>query len=568
MALCMVLFGALAPSAGAQGAAPQGAGSTQTSGDWPMFHSSNDRLGLNNVDAVIDAASTPAMSLKWEYPTSGSVYSSPVVSGGVVYFGSDDKKVYAVNASNGTLKWSYTTGDLVRSSPSVVNGVVFIGSDDNSVYALNATTGAKIWSYATGDDVELSSPLVADGKVYVGSLDGNVYALDQTTGSKIWSVNTWAARGSFSISGTTVYVGSDKSVLYALDANTGATKWTATTGDRIKNTPTISGTTVYTGADDGHVYAWDSNTGALKWSTDLSSQCGIVRSTPAVYNGKVYVVTAETCPMDAHFYALDANTGTQICNHGLADYATSSVAIVNGVGFVGSYSHQLYAFDTADCTKLWDSGFTLMSGGIPSSPAVSDGVVYVGSMDNGLYSFTPAETPVSTFISMTDSKYTPATVIAHDIGTSAQWTNNGSKSHNVVDNQGMSLYNSGTIAKNGTWQYMIFAAGIYKYHCTLHTDMTGTIKAPMILEPASGTLSTVFSITWATAPPPSGFVYDVKIRKPGSTTWTIWQSDVTTMTATYVADSGKGTYDFKAHIQKVSNGKSTTYSSFKSITVS
>ena len=36
------------------------------------------------------------------------------------------------------------------SSPAVANGVVYIGSGDGNVYALNASTGAKLWSYATG----------------------------------------------------------------------------------------------------------------------------------------------------------------------------------------------------------------------------------------------------------------------------------------------------------------------------------------------------------------------------------------------------------------------------------
>jgi hypothetical protein len=78
----------------------------------------------------------------------------------------------------------------------------------------------------------------------------------------------------------------------------------------------------------------------------------------------------------------------------------------------------------------------------------------------------------------------------------------------------------------------------------------------------------VFTIQWATAPPPAGYVYDVQIRRPGSTTWVLWQSDVTTTSATFVADSGKGNYDFKGHIQMVSNGKSATYSAFKTIVVS
>jgi outer membrane protein assembly factor BamB len=73
------------------------------------------------------------------------------------------------------LLWSYTTGSEVHSSPAVANGVVYIGSADHNLYALNASTGAKLWSYTTGSEV-YSSPVVVNGMVYVGSLDHKVYA--------------------------------------------------------------------------------------------------------------------------------------------------------------------------------------------------------------------------------------------------------------------------------------------------------------------------------------------------------------------------------------------------------
>ena len=72
--------------------------------------------------------------------------SSPAVVNGVVYIGSDDGNVYALNASTGAMLWSFTTGGRVESSPTVVNGVVYIGSDDDNVYALNASTGNKLWT--------------------------------------------------------------------------------------------------------------------------------------------------------------------------------------------------------------------------------------------------------------------------------------------------------------------------------------------------------------------------------------------------------------------------------------
>jgi PGF-CTERM protein len=74
---------------------------------------------------------------------------------------------------------------MVLSSPAVVNGVVYVGSDDNNLYALNASTGAKLWSYRTALWVE-ANPAITNGVVYVGSDDGNVYAfstVSSTAGS-------------------------------------------------------------------------------------------------------------------------------------------------------------------------------------------------------------------------------------------------------------------------------------------------------------------------------------------------------------------------------------------------
>jgi len=101
--------------------------------------------------------------------------SSPAVADGMVYIGSNDHNVYALNASTGEQVWNYTTGNYVSSAPAVAGGMVFVGSYDYSVYALNASTGVRIWSYETGYEVS-SSPVVVNGTVFIGSGDGNFYA--------------------------------------------------------------------------------------------------------------------------------------------------------------------------------------------------------------------------------------------------------------------------------------------------------------------------------------------------------------------------------------------------------
>jgi eukaryotic-like serine/threonine-protein kinase len=132
------------------------------------------------------------------------------VANGVVYVGSVESNVYALNASSGALLWIYATGGSVYSSPAVANGVVYIGSRDDNLYALDATTGAKLWSYTTDWFVD-SSPAVANGVVYVGSEDDNVYALDVGTGARLWNYNTGANifYASPTVANGVVYIGSN-----------------------------------------------------------------------------------------------------------------------------------------------------------------------------------------------------------------------------------------------------------------------------------------------------------------------------------------------------------------------
>ena len=109
----------------------------------------------------VASGSTPKGQLKWNYVAEG-ILTSPATCNGIVYIGSWDHNVYALNANTGTKVWNYTTGGWVISSPTVANGIVYIGSLDHNVYALNAETGMKVWSYATGGFVN-SSPTVTNG---------------------------------------------------------------------------------------------------------------------------------------------------------------------------------------------------------------------------------------------------------------------------------------------------------------------------------------------------------------------------------------------------------------------
>jgi outer membrane protein assembly factor BamB len=128
---------------------------------WAEFHRYNMRRS-NPCEKVLNVSNVGNLVLKWSYTTGRRVLTSPAVESGVVYVGSDDKNLWALNADTGTKLWTYATGGVVESDPAVAGGVVYVGSSDYNVYALNARTGAKLWSYTTGYIVD-SAPAVANG---------------------------------------------------------------------------------------------------------------------------------------------------------------------------------------------------------------------------------------------------------------------------------------------------------------------------------------------------------------------------------------------------------------------
>ncbi len=101
--------------------------STKAVVDWPQFQFDPCHTGYNPNESVLSPATVGNLVLDWRYLTGGGVDSSPAVVDGVLYVGSGDSNVYAVNAVTGAPLWKYATGGGVESSPAVASGVVYAG---------------------------------------------------------------------------------------------------------------------------------------------------------------------------------------------------------------------------------------------------------------------------------------------------------------------------------------------------------------------------------------------------------------------------------------------------------
>jgi len=187
----------------------------------------------------------------------------------------------------------------------------------------------------------------------------------------------------------------------------------------------------------------------------------------------------------------------------------------------------------------------------------------LGANDTSAEWQTVSFSPISIF----DDFFTPITA-KPPLGGAVLWENYGTdtEGHTVTDNTGMGLFDSGTILPGGFYDRQFGSSGQYPFYCKIHPLMTGTVKVPMTAAPKMGNLTTVFTITWASFPPPSGYRYDVQIQRPGSE-FVDWMPNTTKKSSTFVADGGTGTYSFQARIRNTSNGFASNYSPPVTITV-
>src|SRR5215470_1052383 len=72
--------------------------------------------------------------VRWKFQTEGPVHSSPVVSEGVVFFGSGDGRLYAVDQASGKEIWRFQAGGPVDSTPAVKGEVVYFESANRFVH--------------------------------------------------------------------------------------------------------------------------------------------------------------------------------------------------------------------------------------------------------------------------------------------------------------------------------------------------------------------------------------------------------------------------------------------------
>jgi outer membrane protein assembly factor BamB len=341
----------------------------------------------------------------WEFEAADGIepWMGPVAAYGLVFFGSKDAHVYALEAMTGQEKWKFKMGKRPRAPLVIVNEIVYVLSDDKNIYAIDARTGERRWQFSTGKD--LYRPVVANGIAYVLTKDKNLYALDAQTGVERWRFSTGKDISLLGVGENMVFFGSEEQRVYGLDAISGAKRWEFKSGHKKHGPIAIGkGKVLISGDDD--LYAININDGALSW---VAKKANYGVHTPIV-EGDLVLCTKELTILnlaDGKIVAklapgqtvsnitvrdgtLYASIGGTIFANDLHSKQLNWYAVIEPqtalhipwtLGedsvFIGGYSN-LYAINTSRLMKRWESPG--LSRGIfdgLSTPVITDEMVII-----------------------------------------------------------------------------------------------------------------------------------------------------------------------------------------------
>jgi outer membrane protein assembly factor BamB len=322
---------------------------------------------------------------KWVFDTGGGIFSSPAIGDeGIIYVGSGDDHLYAIQP-DGTQKWRFNTGGNVNQPPAVADdGTIYVGTSDGKVVALNPD-GSVQWTFNSGIDNDVTGPMAvaADGTIYAsigGSNLSMVFAL-HPDGSQYWSFDPPATTYGISIGEDGVVLFGDAGgVLTALNPN-GSKKWDVDVGPGIADVPAF--------AEDGTIYVTSGATtdnvtavnpdGTIKWQVTVGR---ISNAVSTGVNGDVYVPMGHSATSGA-LVALNPVDGSEKWRFDVANRVKTTPAVgFDGTIYFGSDTDEFYAISPTG-TLRW---VFQVGQNIQSSPTIApDGTVYFGSHDSNFY---------------------------------------------------------------------------------------------------------------------------------------------------------------------------------------
>jgi len=290
--------------------------------------------------------------------------------------GSGEGALYAVEL-DGTERWTADTGSVYE-RPRLRDGVVYVGSDDGVVRAVDADAGETLWRHEvetdeTGGPPDPTVEAVDGDAVYVAA--GRLLALDPATGDERWRFGD----GDTSVSTAAVHDG----VVYLRD---GYDVRAVLEGEERWSTEVDFESFPHLRMDDGRVFVragtallrLDAGDGDKRWTVDVDHL-----SAWTVHDDRVYAAGTD-------LFACDAESGDEQWRESVADGLLDRVVVSDGDATGGEEFAVFVEQKDEAIHRVSPAGEVTWSQSVPGNvrSVVVDDLVYVGTSD-GVFAYEP-----------------------------------------------------------------------------------------------------------------------------------------------------------------------------------
>lgn len=277
----------------------------------------NEDIYIPTNNRKIHVVSADLGSLKNSIELDLDIFSGIVVDSKLIYFGSKQDTVTAIDKSDHSVLWQRIMSSEVMSISEVENNILYVRTNDSKITAIDVATGKFLWINSQ-IPAELSirgssSPIVHEEKVFVGFEDGKIVSYNYLKGDIIWQSQLPAIKtdtlidrlndidGAMILENGVLYAISYQGSIAAIDSFSGQVLW-------YRESSSIYGIdtdddNIYYIDDDGVLWCLDKSSGRPVWKQDQLYKRLI--GTPIFYNN--FVIARD---FENYLHILKSNDGS------------------------------------------------------------------------------------------------------------------------------------------------------------------------------------------------------------------------------------------------------------------
>jgi outer membrane protein assembly factor BamB len=248
-------------------------------------------------DGVLRAYGETGQPL-WDFQAKGPFDATPRIDGDMVYAGSSDGRLYAIELGSGKLRWKYEVGEEVGTTPASGAGLVLVMTLQDTLVAVDAKTGAWKWHHRResheGFTIRGAAAVTIFGDVAMGAYsDGTVAALDLLTGAARWErlvapkADLMDVDSTPRVEGGKVFVAAYSGSVFALELATGKQLWETKTPGPLR---LVTRRDLVVAVTTTQVIGIGAKDGAVRWTLPLegapAGEPVLVANRAAIPNGK------------------------------------------------------------------------------------------------------------------------------------------------------------------------------------------------------------------------------------------------------------------------------------------